>query len=73
MPSPQDQGQELILAKQVLQARPRSQLLKSDNVRSATFLVGESLPCAVTETEMMIILKVQSENQTIKDKVRIIL
>ena len=60
-----------LLAKQVLQARPKFYYVENDNVENATSLVGESLcplglPCAVTETELMKMLKISSQNQTDK-------
>ena len=60
-----------LLAKQVLQARPKFYYVENENVENATSLVGESLcpsglPCAVTETESMKMLKISSQNQTNK-------
>ena len=64
--------QAKLLAKQVLQARPKNVLnVENDNVENAISLVGESLcplglPCAVTETESMKMLKISSQDQTSK-------
>jgi len=60
-----------LLAKQVLQARPKFYYDENENVENATSLLGESLcpsglPCAVTETESMTMLKISSQDQTNK-------
>ena len=69
--TPSTRARVNLLAKQVLQARPKFYYVENDNVENATSLVGESLcplglPCAVTETESMKMLKIL--NQTIKLK-----
>ena len=70
--SPKSRARVNLLAKQVLQARPKNVLnVENDNVENATSLVGESLcpsglPCAVTETESMKMLKISSQDQTNK-------
>ena len=72
MPSPQVQGHELSIGQASFTSEAQEVLnVENDDARNATSLVGESLcplglPCAVTETESMKMLKITSENQTIK-------
>ena len=72
MPSPQVQGHELSNGQASFTSKAQEVLnVENDDVENAISLVGESLcplglPCAVTKTESMKMLKISSQDQTNK-------